>query len=30
MPDTYHYIDTDYTYTDPATGVLRNLGNITN
>jgi cell filamentation protein len=25
---TYHYIDTDYTYTDPITGVLRNLGNL--
>jgi hypothetical protein len=29
MPESYKYIDPDYTYTDPKTGVLRNLGNIT-
>jgi hypothetical protein len=31
MPDNYgyEYLDPDYTYTDPETGVLRNLGNIT-
>jgi cell filamentation protein len=29
MPESYKYIDHDYTYTDPKTGVLRNLGNIT-
>ncbi|GHU66177.1 Fic family protein [Spirochaetia bacterium] len=31
MPDEYEYeyLDPDYTYTDPETGVLRNLGNIT-
>ena len=29
MPDNYEYIDPDYTYTDPKTGVLRNLANIT-
>jgi len=23
MPDPYHYIDPDYTYTDPKTGVLK-------
>jgi cell filamentation protein len=28
MRNDYKYIDPDYTYTDPATGVLRNLGNI--
>ena len=27
MPNQYHYIDPDYTYTDPKTGVLRNLVN---
>ena len=27
MPNQYHYIDPDYTYTDPETGVLRNLVN---
>ena len=27
MPNQYHYIDSDYTYTDPKTGVLRNLIN---
>jgi len=29
MRDNYEYIDPDYTYTDPATGVLRNLTGIT-
>ncbi len=29
MADFYKYIDTDYIYTDPKTGVLRNLANIT-
>jgi len=29
MSKQYHYIDPDYTYTDPETGVLRNLANIT-
>jgi cell filamentation protein len=28
MRNDYKYIDPDYTYTDSATGVLRNLGNI--
>ena len=28
MPDSYKYIDPDYTYTDPETGVLRNLADI--
>jgi len=28
MPDSYKYIDLDYTYTDPKTGVLRNLADI--
>jgi cell filamentation protein len=28
MPNAYEYLDPDYTYTDPETGVLRNLGNI--
>lgn len=28
MPDTYRYIDPDSVYTNPATGVLRNLGGI--
>jgi cell filamentation protein len=27
MSNQYHYIDPDYTYTDPGTGVLRNLAN---
>jgi len=27
MPNQYHYIDHDYTYTNPETGVLRNLVN---
>ena len=29
MSNQYHYIDPDYFYTDPATGVLRNLANAT-
>ena len=29
MRDNYEYIDPDYTYTDPVTGVLRNLTGIT-
>ncbi|NCT10630.1 MAG: filamentation induced by camp protein fic [Flavobacteriia bacterium] len=29
MSDSYKYIDLEYTYTDPKTGVLRNLANIT-
>jgi len=29
MPDFYKYVDPDYVYTDPKTGVLRNLANIT-
>jgi cell filamentation protein len=29
MGKVYEYIDPDYTYTDPKTGVLWNLGNIT-
>ncbi|GHV31785.1 hypothetical protein AGMMS4952_21050 [Spirochaetia bacterium] len=28
MKDEYKYIDPDYTYSDPKTGVLRNIGNI--
>ena len=28
MKNAYHYIDPDYSYTDPTTGVLRNLENI--
>jgi cell filamentation protein len=28
MPNGYSYIDPDYTYTDPKTGVLRNLAGI--
>jgi cell filamentation protein len=28
MSNLYHYIDPDYTYTDPKTGVLRNLANV--
>jgi cell filamentation protein len=28
MRDNYEYIDPDYTYTDPKTGVLRNLGGL--
>lgn len=29
MSDSYKYIDSDYTYTDPKTGLLRNLQDIT-
>jgi len=29
MSDSYKYIDPDYTYTDPKTGVLRNLAGLT-
>jgi hypothetical protein len=29
MRNNYDYIDPDYTYTDPKTGVLRNLADIT-
>jgi cell filamentation protein len=29
MRNDYQYIDPDYTYTDPKTGILRNLGGIT-
>ena len=29
MPNQYRYIDPDYTYTDPKTGMLRNLVNVT-
>jgi cell filamentation protein len=29
MRNNYEYLDPDYTYTDPKTGVLRNLANIT-
>ena len=29
MPETYRYTDPDSVYTDPGTGVLRNLGDIT-
>ena len=28
MSNTYKYIDSDYTYTDPKTGLLRNLQDI--
>jgi cell filamentation protein len=30
MRNAYQYVDPDYTYIDPQTGVLRNLANITN
>jgi cell filamentation protein len=30
MLNDYQYIDPDYTYTDPKTGILRNLADITN
>ena len=30
MTDDYRYIDPDYVYTDPKTGVLRNLAGVTN
>jgi cell filamentation protein len=29
MSNSYNYIDPDYTYTDPKTGILRNITNIT-
>ena len=29
MSNSYKYIDPDYTYTDPKTGILRNLQDIT-
>ena len=29
MSDLYKYLDLDYIYTDPKTGILRNLANIT-
>lgn len=29
MRDSYKYIDLDYTYTDPKTGILRNIADIT-
>jgi cell filamentation protein len=29
MSNSYKYIDPDYTYTDPNTGILRNLHDIT-
>lgn len=29
MPNSYIYVEPDYIYTDPQTGVLRNFGNIT-
>ena len=29
MPDSYKYVDLDYTYTDPKTGILKNLADIT-
>ena len=29
MRNNYEYVDPDYTYTDPETGILRNLANIT-
>ena len=29
MSDSYKYIDPDYVYTDPKTGILRNLANAT-
>lgn len=29
MPNQYSYIDPEYLYTDPETGVLRNLANVT-
>ncbi len=28
MSDSYKYLDFDYTYTDPKTGLLRNLQDI--
>jgi len=29
MSNSYNYVDPDYTYTDPKTGILRNLADIT-
>ena len=29
MSDPYKYVDPDYTYTDPKTGILRNLAGLT-
>lgn len=29
MSDSYKYVDPDYTYTDPKTGILRNIADIT-
>jgi len=29
MSDSYKYVDLDYIYTDPKTGILRNLADIT-
>lgn len=29
MSDSYNYLDPDFTYTDPQTGILRNLADIT-
>ena len=29
MSDSYKYVDPDYTYTDPKTGILKNLADIT-
>jgi cell filamentation protein len=29
MSNSYKYVDPDYTYTDPNTGILRNLADIT-
>lgn len=29
MPNSYRYVDYDYIYTDPKTGILRNLADIT-
>ncbi len=29
MPDLFKYVDHDYIYTDPRTGILRNLADIT-
>lgn len=28
MPNNYTYVDPEYSYTDPQTGLLRNMGNI--
>ena len=29
MSDSYKYVDPDYIYTDPKTGILRNLAGLT-